>query len=101
MEPSGQLGKIGVEKVKILENKEDAARGDNAHDQKPFSSSSFCPFDQQSRGVVNDDREGQNENINRYERHIKNAARQQEKKPTISMGDQKIEESDRGEEYQK
>ena len=99
MKKASQLGKIGIEEIKIFEDEKNTTRWDDAHDQEPFSSLSFRFFYQEPCGVVNRDGQGQNQNIDRYEGHIKDTACNEKQNPTIGMGDEEVEKGNDGKEY--
>jgi hypothetical protein len=86
MKKLGDPSKIRVEKIEIFKDEKNATGGEDADDQQGLPFSPFRSFDQKSRGVVDRNGQGQDQNINRYEGHVENAACRQEKKPAILMG---------------
>ena len=58
-------------KIEIFKNKEDKAGGDDAQDQVGFFSFSFRTVDVDGREIIDQDGDGQYQDINRHEGHIK------------------------------
>lgn len=86
MKKLGNPSKIRVEKIEIFEDKKNTTGGEDTHDQPGLPSSPFRSFDQESRGIVDRNRQGENQNVDRYEGHVKNTTCCQEKEPAILMG---------------
>ncbi len=98
MKKTGNLREVCVEEVKILKNEKDGAGGNDADDQIPFSPPAFRPLDQEGCRIIDGNGQGQDQDINRDEGHIKDTTRQKKKDPPVGLGDQEIENRHRGEE---
>ena len=90
MEEVSDHGKVRVEKIKILKNKQDRDRKDDTNDQEKafFDAGRFA--DIYSRDIINNDRGKQNQYVNRDKRHVEKTARDQEQTPAIFMRQQEI-----------
>jgi hypothetical protein len=101
MKKLGNPRKIRVEKIEIFEDEKYTTGGEDTHDQPGLPFSPFRSFDQKTRGIVDRNGQGENQNIDRYEGHIENTTCHQKKEPAILMGNQEIENGDRGKKDQK
>ncbi len=101
MKEPGNLSKVCVEKVKILKDEKDGAGGNDTHDQIPFPPPAYRPLDQEGCRIIDGNGQGQDQDINWDEGHIKDTTRQKKKDPPVGLGDQKIENRHQGEEDEK
>jgi hypothetical protein len=97
MKKFGDLGKIGIKKIKIFKDEQHTASGEDANDQIDLLSSPLRFLDENSRSVIDGDGQSQNEDVNRDESHIEDTTCRQQKKPAIPMGNDKIESRHGGE----
>jgi len=88
------FGQGATDKVVIFEYREHANVRDKAHKKKHFAPLAFRFLNQNSREVVGDDSEDQDEKIDRDESQVENAARDQQVKPSESLGQEKVENRD-------
>jgi hypothetical protein len=95
MKKPGDLGEVGIKKIEIFEDEKDRAGGNNAQDQVPFSPLPLGLLDQKGSRIIDDNGQGQNQNIDRDEGHVKDATGHQEEEPTVGLGDEEIEDRDR------
>ena len=95
MKKPGDLGEVGIKKIEIFEDEKDRAGRNNAQDQVPFPPLPFALLDQKGSRIIDDNGQGQNQNIDRDEGHVKDATGRQEEEPTVGLGDEEIEDRDR------
>jgi len=79
-------------KVEVLENDQHHACTNDASDEPYFFSSSFISGNIDTSEIINDDGNEKNEDVLRYEEHIKEAAGSKQEYPPVSMWQQKIQE---------
>lgn len=86
-----QPDEITSEEIEVLKDEQNSACRDNTRDEPGSSSLSMATFDVYAREVVNEDGDEENENVSRDERHIEDAARDEQHRRPISPGETKIE----------
>ena len=69
---------IGDEKIEVFKNKEDQTGGDYAEDQVKFFLFPFWTIDVNGSEVVDQDGDGQDQDVNRHEGHVKDATGSQQ-----------------------
>jgi hypothetical protein len=81
-----------IEKVEVLEEKENRARHDHAHDKQCFfCSRRLAVFDPDSSGIIDDYGREQNEDVGRDKGHIKETTCRQKQCPSGSMRQHEIQ----------
>src|SRR5665213_2489697 len=76
LEPSGDPSKIRVNKIKVFEKTEHSDICYDTQRKHPLPLGSSGSLDLNPGDIINDDRERENEDIARDERHVKNTTRQ-------------------------
>src|SRR3989338_4418235 len=92
-----QSVQICAEEVEILEESKKTDISDDGEDKEPLSPLSLALGDVDTGKIVDDDGRGQDENIGRYEGHVKDATGEEEECPSDTVGEKKIQRRDDGE----
>ena len=83
--------RVSRQEVEVLEDREHSDVSEDAHYQPRFSPASFGVFDQNSGGVVYRDRQEQDQDVDRNERHVEVAAREEQPRPSEPVRQDEID----------
>src|SRR3989344_7007737 len=92
-----QSVQICAEEIEVLEESKKTDVSDDGEDEEPLPPLSLALGDVYPCKIVDDDGRGQDENIGRYEGHVKDATGEEEECPSDTMGEKKIQRRDDGE----
>ena len=93
VENLGDGARVGVEEVEVLEDRQHADVGDDAHHQEPAFFRLRAPRSR-PRGVVDRDREEQDQDVDRDERHVEVAARGEQPRPAKPVRQGEVDRHD-------
>jgi hypothetical protein len=89
-----QRGKAPIKKIKIFKYKQYCAGGNNAYQQPGFAFWSLTLLNVQACKIINRNRDKKDEDINRNERHVKQAACHQKHGHSLPWGQREVKRDD-------
>jgi hypothetical protein len=90
VEQMKNMSQIGIQKIKIFVEHQDAYIAYNAEHKPGFPSSPAASSDQVTCHIINQDGGKKNEDVFRHKSHIKQTAAEQQKYPSASVRQSKI-----------
>ena len=99
-QPAEDRGEVIVEEIEVLEEAQEAAIGDQAHQQHRLAPAALGSFNQQPGRIIHQDEEQDDENVGRDKGHVEDATGHNKKVNAFAATQQKKQGRHDGEEDQ-